>query len=442
MATILTRSRFAVDQAIWPTTAYASDDGDLSIGGVRLTEVTERFGSPVHVVDEADVRRRCRTFRKAFAGGEVVYAGKAFLCRAMTRWIAAEGLSLDVCSAGELAVARAAGFPAARMLMHGNAKTPEDLKAALDYGVGRLVVDCLGEVARLSALTAGGRRRQVLIRVTPGVDAHTHRAVTTGTDDQQFGFSIASGAAADAVRRVLDQPGLELVGLHCHLGSQITDLAAFELAAARLIDLLVAVRDEHGISLPQLDLGGGFAVPYREDERELSPVRLADHLTAITGAACSAHRLPVPRIIVEPGRAISARAGVTVYRVISVKRSAAGRVFVAVNGGMSDNPRPGLYGSRYSVRLIGRTATSALRAVTVVGRHCEAGDVLIPDAELPADLRPGDLLAVPCTGAYHHSMGSNYNLVRRPPVVAVREGRAWPLIRRESEEDLLRRDVG
>ncbi|MFC6884606.1 MULTISPECIES: diaminopimelate decarboxylase [Actinomadura] len=429
-------------RGVWPATAHPHADGDVSVGGVRLTALAERFGTPLHVVDEDDVRRRCRAFRSAFHDGEVAYAGKAFLCRAMARWAAEEGLSLDVCSAGELAVARAAGFPGERTLMHGNAKTPEDLRAALGHGVGRIVVDSFHEITRLAALASEGARPRLMVRVTPGVDGRTHAAVTTGTDGQKFGFSLASGAATEAVRRVLGQRGLALAGLHCHIGSQITDPAAYEEAARRMVGLLAAVRAEHGAAPPQLDLGGGFGVAYRPGDPELDPAAVAERLRRAVRAACAEHRVPVPRLTVEPGRAIVARAGTTVYRVVSVKHGVAGGLLVAVDGGMSDNPRPGLYGARYTVRLVGRRGAGGDRAATVVGRHCEAGDVLVRDARLPADVRPGDLLAVPCTGAYHHAMASNYNLVRRPPVVAVRRGRARLLVRRETVHDLLARDVG
>ncbi|MEW2354773.1 diaminopimelate decarboxylase [Spirillospora sp. NPDC029432] len=431
-----------LDRALWPATARAHPDGDVSIGRVPLTAIAARWSTPVHVLDETDVRYRCRALRNAFPGVEVAYAGKAFLCRAMAAWIAEEGLSLDVCSAGELAVAGTAAFPGERVLMHGNAKTPEDLKSALAYGVDRIVVDSFHEITRLAALAGDGHRPRLLVRVTPGVDGHTHAALTTGTDGQKFGFPLASGAAAEAVRRVLGQRGLDLVGLHCHIGSQITDPGAFDRAARRMIAFLAAVRDRHGVTPRRLDLGGGFGVPYREGEPELDTGLLAGRLLRTVRECCAEHRLPVPLLTIEPGRAVVARAGVTVYRVVGVKRGAAGERLVAVDGGMSDNPRPSLYGARYSVRLVGRKSGSGTRRATVVGRHCEAGDVLVRDARLPADVRPGDLLAVPCTGAYHHSMASNYNLVRRPPVVAVRDGRARVLVRRETVEDLLARDVG
>jgi diaminopimelate decarboxylase len=414
---------------IWPVTA----EPGVSVGGVALTEIAERFGTPTYVLDEEHVRLRCREYRKAMAPHEVAYAGKAFLCRAMARWIHEEGLSLDVCSEGELAIARAVGFPAERILLHGNGKTPQELSDALRYRVGRIVLDSPGEVRQLVA--SAEHRQKVLVRVTPGVDAHVHEAMTTGTEHQKFGLSISSGAAANVVRHVLSQARLELVGLHCHIGSQITDLNGFETAARRL----VAFMAELG-GLPELNLGGGHAVPYRPDECGLDIAAFADRITAVVERECAARGIPMPRLTIEPGRAIVGPAGVTLYRVLAVKHDA--RTYVVVDGGMSDNPRPALYGSHYSIELAGTRADARTEPVIVVGRHCEAGDVLVPDARLPADIRVGDLLAVPCTGAYHHSMASNYNQLTRPPVVAVRGGRAWPLILRETTEDLRRRDVG
>ncbi|MFC0041582.1 diaminopimelate decarboxylase [Actinomadura rayongensis] len=426
------------DLAVWPRTARVTGGGEIVVGGVGLSALAARFGTPLHVLDETDVRERCRAFRAAFS--EVVYAGKAFLSRGMARWVRDEGLGLDVCSAGELAVARAASFPAERVVLHGNGKTPDDLRAAFAYGVGRIVVDGAGEISRLSVLATGAPQK-VLLRVIPGIDPGTHPAISTGAEDQQFGVSIASGAAAEAVRRILGQRRLQLAGLHCHLGSQIADPARYERAVAVLVGFLARIRDEHGVVPPELDVGGGFAVAARPGDPVCAPSDVAGRITGALAAACAAHRLPVPRLAVEPGRAIVARAGVTVYRVLGVKRSAGGRVFATVDGGMSDNPRTALYGARYTALLTGRPST-AERPVTVVGRHCEAGDVVARDVPLPADLRPGDLLAVPCTGAYHHAMASNYNMTRRPPVVAVRDGAARVLIRRETEDDLLRRDVG
>jgi diaminopimelate decarboxylase len=424
---------------IWPRTTRLGTGGEISVGGVPLTEIAARYGTPTYVLDEADVRHRCQVYTEVLPGAEIAYAGKAFLCRAMATWIAQENLSLDVCSAGELAVARSAGFPPEHILLHGNAKTPEDLRAAADYGVGRIVIDSAGEIGRIAALAR--RRQRVLVRVTPGVDANAHHAVATGVEDQKFGFSLSSGAAADAVRRVLAQPELELVGLHCHLGSQITDLSAFELAARRLIMLMASVHAEHGLALPELNLGGGHAVPCLEADPAFDLAGYAERIRGLIIAECASFRVPVPRLVIEPGRAIVGRAMVTLYRVLSVKNVAGVRTFVAVDGGMSDNPRPALYGARYSARLVGRPAART-HPVAVVGRHCEAGDVLASDALLPADTRPGDLLAVPGTGAYNHSMASNYNLVGRPPVIAVRAGTSRLLVRRETESDILGRDVG
>ncbi len=282
----------------------------------------------------------------------------------------------------------------------------------------------------------------MLLRVLPGVSGHTHRSVDTGREDQQFGFSLSSGAALEAVRRVLSHSELELGGLHCHIGSQIADPEAYLEAARRMIALMAHIRDVTGVVLPELDLGGGHAVAYRAGDPELAPGPLAAALRETIDRACLVNRFPLPRMTIEPGRAIVARAGVTLYRVITVKRTADGALFVAVDGGMSDNPRPSLYHASYTVRLIGRATHQGAVPATVVGRHCEAGDVLVQDAELPADIRPGDLLVMLCTGAYQHSMASNYNMVRRSPVVSVRGGRAQVLIRRETDDDLMRRDLG
>ena len=424
---------------LWPHSARREADGDISVGGLRLSALAGRYGTPAYILDEADVRARCRAYTDAFGGAEIAYAGKAFLCRAMAQWIAQEGLSLDVCSAGELAVARSVRFPAERILLHGNAKAPDDLRTALDYGVGRVVIDSASEIVRLAALSRWHQR--VLIRVTPGVDAQAHPAVATGVEDQKFGFSLASGAAADAIRKVLAHPELELVGLHCHLGSQLTRPQAYELAARRLIRLMAAVRERHGVTLAELNLGGGHAVPYVAADEPFDLAGFADRIRRVVQDECAAQRLPVPRLTVEPGRAIVSRAMVTLYHVLAVKHVTGGRTFVAVDGGMSDNPRPALYGARYTVRAL-RPPGAGLEAVTVAGRYCEAGDVVAVDVPLPADTRPGDLLAVPGTGAYNHSMASNYNMVGRPPVVAVRDGAARVLVRRETDSDLLLRDVG
>jgi len=424
---------------LWPDSTTQDDDGDVRVAGVHLASLAATSGTPVNVLDEATVRARCRAYREVLPEAEVAYAGKALNCRAVLRWVAEEGLSLDVCSAGELAVARSVGFPADRILVHGNAKTPDDLKAAVAYGDVRIVVDSLDEIDQLAALAQA--RQRVMIRVTPGVDGHTHKAITTGTDDQKFGFSLASGAAEEAVRRILTHPNLELSGLHCHIGSQVRRVASFELAARRMVGLIARLHRDHGITIGELDLGGGFAVPYLPEDDGFDLAGYANRLRVAVHYECQAHGVPVPNLIIEPGRSIVATAGVTVYRVVTVKRGAT-TTFVAVDGGMSDNPRPSLYGARYSVRLIGRSSPARRAPVTVVGRHCEAGDVLATDVLLPDDVRAGDLLAVPCTGAYHYSLASNYNQVCRPPLIGVHDGVATVLVRGETEEDLFRRDLG
>jgi diaminopimelate decarboxylase len=429
------------DLSVWPASSTEPHDGDLSVCGVPLAEIAERFGTPVYVLDESEVRERCRTYRQVFPKAEVLYAAKAFLCRAMTHWVEEEDLGLDVCSAGELELAVTAGFPPERIVLHGNAKSPADLDAALRLGVGRIVIDSPSEIARLAAAVGPGGRQRVMVRVVPGISAGGHQKIRTGTEDQKFGLSIADGGAEQAITRILDQPQLELTGLHCHLGSQITSVEPYAVAVRRLVAFMVRLRERHGLVLPELDLGGGHGIAYRPGEPALDLTRLARTVRTELAAACEASGLRVPHLIIEPGRAVVGPAGIALYHVLSIKHTAA-RTFVAVDGGMGDNPRPALYGARYAPRLIGRPMASRTAPVTVVGRHCEAGDFLAADVELPEDMRVGDLLAVPVSGAYQLSMASGYNMVGRPPVVAVHAGRARLLVRRESLDDIRGRDVG
>lgn len=430
--------------AVWPLTAHADEEGRLCIGDVPLTDIADEFRTPAYVIDEADFRHRARGYRRALPEAKIVYAGKSLLTIAVTRWAREEGLGVDVCSAGELTTALAGGMPPERIVMHGNVKTIDELRAAVRVGVGRIVVDSCSEIAYLAGLA--GRRQPVLIRVTPDIDIHGHRAVTTGISDQKFGFSLDGGepssGAAEAVARVLAHPDLDLVGLHCHIGSQVSDPALYGQAIYRLIAAMADIRARHGVILTELNIGGGHAIPYLAGDPELDVNALATVIDDALDTACAAERFPRPVVVVEPGRAISGRAGVTLYQVCAVKTQPGGRTFVAVDGGMSDNPRVALYGAQYTVALANRHSLAARQPVTVAGRHCEAGDEIARNVPLPTDVRPGDLLAVAGTGAYHHSMASNYNMVGRPPLVAVKGGRARELVCRETVADLLARDRG
>ena len=432
---------------LWSSTARKTPHGSLEVGGVDLLDLVAEHGSPAYVLDEADFRARARAFREAFDRYDVYYAGKAFLCTTVARWAAEEGLSLDVCSAGELAVALRAGFDPARIGYHGNNKTVAELRRALEAGIGRVVVDSFWEIERLAVLAAEtGRTARVMVRVTAGVEAHTHEYIATAHEDQKFGFSITSGDALDAVRRVHGAPGLELLGLHSHIGSQIFDTSGFEVAARRVLALHAVACEELGVRLPELDLGGGFGVAYTTQDDPADPARLAAEMTGIVERECRALAVPMPRVSIEPGRAVVGPAMCTVYEVGTVKvvelDAGATRTYVSVDGGMSDNIRTALYDADYSCTLASRRSDAAPVLARVVGKHCEAGDIVVKDEFVPGDVAPGDLLAVPGTGAYCRSMASNYNHALRPPVVGVRDGIATVLVRRETEEDLLRTDVG
>ncbi|WP_110182596.1 diaminopimelate decarboxylase [Nocardioides solisilvae] len=435
---------------LWSRTARKVD-GVLQVGGIPVTELAAQHGTPAYVLDEDDFRARARAFREAFSDFDVFYAGKAFLSTAVARWVAEEGLHLDVCSAGELLVAERAGFDMARVGYHGNNKSEAELARAVRLGVGRIIVDSFDEVERLTRLTAEGPDRpdrlvRVMVRVTAGVEAHTHEYIATAHEDQKFGFSITSGDALEAVRRVQEAPALELRGLHSHIGSQIFDSSGFEVAARRVLALHARVRDELGVVMPETDLGGGFGIAYTTQDDPAEPARLAAEMRAIVEHECRALGLDVPRLSIEPGRAIVGPSMCTIYTVGTVKEVAldggARRTYVSVDGGMSDNIRTALYDADYSCTLAGRDSGAAGRLSRVVGKHCEAGDVVVKDEFLPADVAPGDLLAVPATGAYCRSLASNYNHALRPPVVAVRDGASRVVVRRETEEDLLATDVG
>jgi diaminopimelate decarboxylase len=436
----------ALTPAVWPRTARRRD-GALTIGGIDVRDLAAQFGTPLFACDEADFRARCAQFRAAFGGGDrVSYAAKAFCSRAVLRWAAQEGLAVDVCTGGELETALSAGLPGAILTLHGNNKSMAELASAVQAGVGHVAADSFEEIARLAYLAErSGTRPKVLVRVTTGVAAGAHEFIATAHDDQKFGFSLASGAAAEAVRRVLGCPDLELAGLHSHIGSQITDLSVFEASARLMVGLAAAIRDEHGVEIAELDLGGGYGIAYTPGDMPADPAAIAAVLTATVDAACAAAGLPRPRLTVEPGRAIAGPGTVTLYEVGTVKPvpfDGGMRTYVSVDGGMSDNIRTALYDARYTCVLASRESAAAPMLSRVVGRHCESGDIVVRHAYLPADLAPGDLLAVAATGAYCRSAASNYNHVPRPAVAAVRDGAARVLVRRETIEDLLRLDAG
>ncbi|MFF0598496.1 diaminopimelate decarboxylase [Streptomyces antibioticus] len=431
----------ADDLAVWPGSTTRLPDGDLAVAGVALATVADRYGTPAYALDEGEVRERCRAYRTAFPEADILYAAKAFLSRAMARWVREEGLGLDVCSADELELAVRAGFPPDRIVLHGNAKAPRDIDSALRLRVGRIVIDSPSEIARIAAAVGPRGRQKVMVRVVPGVSAGGHDKIRTGTDGQKFGLSLSDGSALRTIARVLAQPELELTGLHCHIGSQITAVKPYLVAVRRMVGLMSRVHHTHGAVLPELDLGGGHGIAYRPGEPSLDLPVLARRLRTELVERCTATGLPVPRMTIEPGRAVVGPAGVALYHVLAVKRTGE-TVFVAVDGGMSDNPRPALYGVRYAPRLIGRRSIAAMSTATVVGRHCEAGDVLAADVDLPGDVQPGDVLAIPVAGAYQLSMASSYNMVGRPPVVALHEGTARLLVRRETLDDFRSRDIG
>ncbi|GHJ05989.1 diaminopimelate decarboxylase [Micromonospora humidisoli] len=428
---------------LWPRQVERGAGGALTVAGLDVRELAAGYGTPAYILDEDDLRSRARDFRDAFPDVDVYYAGKAFLCRAVVRMIAEEGLHLDVCSGGELATALSAGMPAERIGFHGNNKSVAELTRALDTGVGRIILDSFTEIDRLTALARErGVRPGVLIRVTVGVEAHTHEFIATAHEDQKFGFSLAGGAAAAAAFRVIDEGVLDLRGLHSHIGSQIFDTSGFEVSARRVLALQAQIRDARGVELPELDLGGGFGIAYTTQDDPSTPAELAKRLRKIVDSECAAENLAVPHLSIEPGRAIVGPAVFTLYTVGTVKDVDGLRTYVSVDGGMSDNIRTALYDASYSATLAGRTSTAEPLLARVVGKHCESGDIVVKDEFLPADVQPGDLVAVPGTGAYCRSMASNYNHVPRPPVVAVRDGRARLIVRRETEEDLLALDVG
>ena len=433
----------ALAPVLWPRNVLRDTDGAVRVSGVDVRELAREFGTPAYVFDEDDFRARCRDFQQAFTGAGVFYAAKAFCSKTVVRIVDEEGLNLDVCTGGELAVALAAGMPAERIKMHGNNKSTKELVRALDAGLGWIVVDSFDEIDRLTELARQrGVRPRVMVRVTVGVEAHTHEFIATAHEDQKFGFSLSSGKAFDAAARIIREDVLELAGLHSHIGSQIFDTSGFEVSARRVLALQDSLRAELGVELPELDLGGGFGIAYTAADDPSTPGDLAGRISKIVEQECAARRLSVPHLSFEPGRALVGPAMFTLYEVGTVKDVDGIRTYVSVDGGMSDNIRSALYDAAYSASLVGRASAAPPMLARVVGKHCEAGDIVVKDEFLPADVQPGDLLAVPGTGAYCRSMASNYNHVPRPPVIAVADGAARVIVRRETEDDLLALDVG
>jgi diaminopimelate decarboxylase len=425
---------------------------ELSIAGITAKQLAKDFGTPTFFIDEADFRARALAWndalKEAFGdkAGTVYYASKAFSCTEVARWIKDLGIGIDVSTGGEMAVALAGGIDPKKIEVHGNNKSIAEIEKAISVGVETIVIDSMYEIDRVaSAAAKAGKVQRVLLRLTPGIEAHTHESIATAHEDVKFGFSIASGAAWSAITAVHKQSSLELRGFHAHIGSQIFGFESFEILAERFVTFLAKYRDEFKKELPELDLGGGYGIAYVEGDVTVVPRDAVQALANAVKKHCAAFKLEVPTVSIEPGRAIVGPTMFTLYEVGTVKdvtlENGAHRRYISVDGGMSDNIRPSLYGAEYTTILANRTSSAAHTSSRLVGKHCETGDIIIREIDLPEDIVPGDLLAVPATGAYGRSMASNYNHVPRPSVVAVKDGKARVIVRRESIEDLLALDI-
>jgi diaminopimelate decarboxylase len=425
---------------------------ELSIAGITAKSLAQEFGTPTFFIDEADFRERALAWDKALKdafganAGTVYYASKAFICTEIARWIKDIGIGIDVSTGGEMAVALAGAIDPSKIEVHGNNKSISEIEKAVSIGVESIVIDSLYEIERVADIAKkSGKVQRVLLRITPGIQAHTHQSIATAHEDVKFGFSIASGAAWAAIAAVRNHPNLELRGIHAHIGSQIFGYKSFEILSERLIALLAQYRDEFKSELPELDLGGGYGIAYLPGDETVNPAEAMTSLAAAVSKNCAAHNLQIPRVSIEPGRAIVGPTMFTLYEVGTVKdvtlENGSHRRYISIDGGMSDNIRPSLYGAEYTTILANRTSAAAQVSSRLVGKHCETGDIVIREIDLPDDIVPGDLLAVPATGAYGRSMASNYNHVPRPPVVAVKDGKARVIVRRETEADLLRLDI-
>ena len=427
-------------------------NGELVIGGCKATSLAKEFGTPLFVIDENDFKSRINGWKNALnsnfgsSAGEVYYASKSFVSVEVAKWIAEAGIGIDVCTGGELAVALAANFPANRIEVHGNNKSLAEIRTAIEIGVRVIVADSLFELDRIEEIASQlGKKQAILLRLTPGVEAHTHEFISTAHEDVKFGFSISSGAAAVATKKALESKHIEMRGFHCHIGSQIFDNNGFDIAAQRVIEFMAEMKAVHAIEFTDLDLGGGFGIAYVETDTPQSVEAVINRMHEIVLGECKKHGLAIPHLSIEPGRAIAGPSTVTLYEVGTTKEvkldGDRGRNYISVDGGMSDNIRPALYGAEYSVQLANRTSNSPLTSSRVVGKHCESGDIIIREVDLPSDVKPGDILAIPATGAYGRSMASNYNHQPRPPVIAVKSGQARVILRRETEADLLNLEV-
>ena len=432
--------------------SHVKTGAELTISSIPVSALAKEFGTPSFIMDEADFRDRAAAWNTALKNafgsnaGTVYYAAKAFICVEVARWIKDIGIGIDVCTGGELAVALNGGIDPAKIEVHGNNKSVAEIEKAVSVGVGTIVIDSLYEIERVSAAaTKHGVVQKVLLRLTPGIEAHTHESIATAHEDVKFGFSIASGAAWNAITHVRTHSSLELRGFHAHIGSQILETESFEISAQRLIELLAQHRDEYSAELPELDLGGGYGIAYLPGETNLDPASTMKALAEVVSSQCAAHKLSIPRISIEPGRAIVGPTMFTLYEVGTVKdvtlENGANRRYVSVDGGMSDNLRPALYDAQYFAVLANRASSAPKISSRIVGKHCETGDIVIREVELERDIVPGDLLATPATGAYGRSMATNYNHVPRPPVIAVKDGKARVILRRETEADLLGLDI-
>lgn len=437
----------ALDEKLWPRGTRRDEHGTLVLGGASSTELLDRHGSPAYFIDEADFRERCADFRQAFDGWEIFYAGKSLLTKTVARWVFEEGLNLDVTTMGEMRIALEGGMPAARLGFHGNNKSVEEIEFALEQGVGQFIVDSFQEIERIEAACEKfGVQAKALVRVTTGVEAHTHEYIATAHEDQKFGLSILGGQALAGLVRCEHSPHIELLGIHSHIGSQIFETMGFEVAIRRTLKLAHQFKTATGVELQALDLGGGFGIAYTEADSPKPTSELAAAFEEMIEHECRALGLSRPRLAIEPGRAISGPAGVALYTVGTIKpvelEGGKVRTYVSVDGGMSDNIRPALYAAEYSAVVASRVSDAESVLCRVVGKHCEGGDILIRDVFLPSDLVVGDVIAVPGSGAYARSMSSNYNQVPRPPLVSVRDGVSSVMLRRETLDDIMRLDVG